>query len=79
MAEGLASMLDGILQSLPEGSPEATKLQLVIHAYLESFEIRAEQWSKLTEDLATERKKREEAEQKLVECIRELEKLRSKP
>ncbi len=79
MAQGVVPGLDAILQMLPKGSPEALMLEGLIVAYTDAQEVSTKQWSKLMEDLATEQKKREEAEQKLAKCMQELETLRSKP
>ncbi len=79
MAQGVIPGLEVILQTLPKDSPEALMLRGLIVAYADAQEVSTKQWSKLMEELATERKKREDAEQKLAQCMQELEKLRSKP
>lgn len=77
MAEGLIPALDSVLQALPKDSPEAAKLELIIYALKDSSQINAEEWIKLRDDLANERKARQEAEQKLATCSKELARLRS--
>lgn len=79
MAQGVVPGLESILQLLPKNSPEALMLRELIVAYTDAATVSASQWSKLTADLASEQKKREEAEQKLAECKQELDRLRSRP
>jgi hypothetical protein len=78
MSSGIIPILDDILQTLPPNSPEADKLRLVIVALTDALPLHPDiEYSKLVEELAAERRRREQAEQHLARRTAELERLRS--